>query len=421
MPQADRPDLPARLLEVVPAAAAAALTTTVEICRRSGVGLYLVGGSLRDLLLGRPHVDLDLAVEAEVGPLAHALGERLAARVVVHRRFGTAVLRGPGFELDLARTRRERYPRPGALPEVEPADLGADLARRDFTVNAMALALAPTEGRLVDPHGGLADLAARRIRSLHDASFQDDATRILRAVRYAGRLGFRLSEETEAALRRDLSYLDSLSGPRRRRELILLLNEGEAVAAARLAADLGVLAALHVSLALTPAREAAWRRALAGRQHGSRVELGLCLIVAVSEVDAVTDLARHLHLDGRLEAVLRDFVRLSGLSGKLARSSLPSEAVELLDRFAPAAVWAVSVCGDGVAATTCRRYLEQWRRVRPRLDGDDLLALGVPAGPAVGAALRALRRARLDGLVTDQDEEEALALVIAARRRTEEQ
>src|SRR5215210_1449835 len=155
----------------------------------SGIPAYLVGGAVRDLLLGHARADIDVAVEGELGELTRRLGGEIRH----HDRFATASVRIDDLVVDLAATRRETYPRPGALPEVRPAGLADDLARRDFTLNAMALPLA--EPRLIDPQGGLADLERGRLRVLHPGSFRDDPTRALRAARYAARYGFALDPE----------------------------------------------------------------------------------------------------------------------------------------------------------------------------------------------------------------------------------
>ena len=130
----------------------------------AGMPVYLVGGAVRDLLLGRDRNDLDIAVEGD----AAMLGRRLGGDISVHERFATATVRFGGVELDLATARGETYPRPGALPEVRPAPLAQDLARRDFTVNAMAVPLAD-DPQLVDPHRGLPDLRNGTLRVLHDS------------------------------------------------------------------------------------------------------------------------------------------------------------------------------------------------------------------------------------------------------------
>ncbi len=162
------------------------------------LGIYLVGGVVRDILLGRANSDLDLVVEGDAIKLAESLAGELGGRLVVHRRFGTAKIRTRNLTIDLAMARAETYARPGALPTVRPGSIQDDLARRDFTVNAMALRLDPGSfGKLVDPFDGRKDLENKLIRILHDRSFIDDATRMLRAVRYEQRFGFRLEASTE--------------------------------------------------------------------------------------------------------------------------------------------------------------------------------------------------------------------------------
>ncbi len=190
------------------------------------LGIYLVGGVVRDILLGRANSDLDLVVEGDAIKLAESLAGELGGRLVVHRRFGTAKIRTRNLTIDLAMARAETYARPGALPTVRPGSIQDDLARRDFTVNAMALRLDPDSfGKLVDPFDGQKDLENKLIRVLHDRSFIDDATRMLRAVRYEQRFGFRLEASTEKLLRQNVAMLRTISGDRIRHELELILKE----------------------------------------------------------------------------------------------------------------------------------------------------------------------------------------------------
>jgi tRNA nucleotidyltransferase (CCA-adding enzyme) len=425
----DSERLIARLAGEMPAAAREALKRVEALCRERGVALYLVGGAVRDLLLGRSQVDLDLAVEAEVAPIAQALAKATVGKATLHERFGTAHVTGPGYALDLARTRRETYDQPGALPTVEPVtSVLDDLARRDFTINAMALRLTdPVE--LIDPFGGAADLGAGLVRVLHERSFQDDATRMLRAVRYAARLGFDIEAQTETWLQRDLAYVDAISGPRLRRELTLIFDEPTGPDATLLAQRLGVLGRVHEKLRVVPAIVQMWREALAGKPYAPFDELGFCLVVDPREAGDVEAVAARLHLTARVEKALRDLVRLRELSDKLAaslgsplrrssgraprrgagqRDSGRAAAVELLDGRAKAAVWAVSLLDRGPAGEAGRLYLDEWQQVKPSLRGDDLLTLGVPPGEAVGAMLRRLRAARLAGEISSRDEEVAL-------------
>ena len=404
----------ARLLEQLrdrlPEAARPALRRAVSLAEEGGVDLYLVGGGVRDLLLGGAQLDLDLVAEGDVLALAAAVAATLEARVVSHPRFGTAVVQGEGFRLDLAQARAERYERPGALPSVRPAGLAEDLARRDCPINAMALRLSgPQAGELIDPYGGREDLRRRRLRVLHDDSFREDATRILRALRYAGRLGFRLAPETEVLLRRDLPYLDTISGARLRRELERIAGEARVAPIVRLASRLDAVAAVH------PALRAGERELTAVGRLGEvpashRDAVLLSLLLADAPSAQVEGAIARLALTGRQAAAVRGCLALRGQASKLARASLrPSEASRLLAPQPSAAIEAfVLIAERPLAAERARRYLEEWRFVRPRLNGRDVEALGVPHGPPVGAALASLLEARLDGRTKNREDEMAL-------------
>jgi tRNA nucleotidyltransferase (CCA-adding enzyme) len=221
--------------------------------RQAGLRPYLVGGGVRDLLLGREPLDLDVALEGPLGGFAsliQALESRGWACTARHPRFGTARLRGPAGEaFDLAATREESYPSPGALPVVTPGvSIGRDLARRDFTIHAMALPIgeAGIESALLDPFGGVSDLGHTRIRLLHEGSLADDPTRVFRAARYAARLAFDLDAGFEAAVRMGIESgaFARISGDRLRRALHELLSEENRTVALRVLAQLSVPAAV---------------------------------------------------------------------------------------------------------------------------------------------------------------------------------
>jgi tRNA nucleotidyltransferase (CCA-adding enzyme) len=288
-----------------------------------------------------------------------------------------------------------------------------DLARRDFTINALAMRLGIENlgdgATLTDPYGGQSDITAHLIRVLHELSFQDDATRMLRAVRYAARLGFAIEHRTASWLERDLSYLDTISGPRLRRELVLIFEEATGLDAAAMASDLGILAAIHPALSLNDAVAIRWRAAFAGPNVALRDETGFCILAANADDDAVTSLSDRLHLKGRYEDALRDAVRLRSGSSKLAAMRHdPVAAVETMQHAAPSAVWATGIVAGGDIQATCESYLREWRHVKPLLRGDYVITLGVQPGVAVGDALRELRNARLRGEVTSRIDEEAL-------------
>ena len=212
---------------------------------------YLVGGAVRDLLLGGDPLDIDIAIEGDARSAARALADRLGGEAREYDRFGTADVIVGGQTLHLVSTREETYDAPGELPRVTLASLADDLRRRDFTVNAMAIGLTGDDfGHLYDPHGGLGDIGAGVIRVLHERSFLDDPTRLLRAIRYATRLGFDLDPETERLAREAVAAdaLSTVSGARIRDELMDLLRETDAPAAIERMRDLEIHSALHPEL-----------------------------------------------------------------------------------------------------------------------------------------------------------------------------
>ena len=244
-------------LDRLPGALSKRIGVARRVAREKDVRLFLVGGTVRDLLLRRPVKDVDLVVEGDAAGFARALSAALGGRARAHERFGTAAVElSDGGRLDVAAARRETYDGPGALPRVQTARIEEDLARRDFTINAMALELsAAVRPRLVDAFGGRRDLERRSLRFLHAHSPFDDPTRAFRAVRYANRLGFRIAPDAGRAIRAALrsGAFDAVSGDRLRRELELLFAERNRAAAVRRLAGLGLAAALGARLQATGA------------------------------------------------------------------------------------------------------------------------------------------------------------------------
>ncbi len=337
--------------------------------------LYLVGGAVRDLLLGRGRADIDVVVEGD----AAALASRLGAEPREHERFATAKVELDGHEVDIASARAESYSRPGALPHVSvPADIEADLGRRDFTLNAMAVPLGG-EARLIDPHGGLADLEAGRLRVLHRDSFADDPTRAIRAARYAARFGFELEPETERLLR--AADLGTVSADRREAELLRLAGEPTAPRGLALLCQWGLL------------------------EHR---EGGVGLAARADELLAAPQWSE---LVRRERVLLAAALGPPGREGDLAtaRPSRPSQGVELARGHDGVEL----VLARALGAEWLDDYVGKWRAVELEIDGDDLIAAGISPGPALGRGLAAALQAKLDGEVAGRDQELARALAAA--------
>lgn len=375
-------------------------------------GVYLVGGAVRDLLRGGRPLDLDLVVDGD--PVA--LTSRLGGDAKLHDRFGTSTVKLDGFTVDIARTRAETYPRPGALPDVEPAGLDQDLQRRDFTVNAIAIGLGqPGPGELHAPDAALDDLERRLLRVLHDRSFEDDPTRMLRLARYASRLGFSAEPHTRDLLGAAVGgrALDTVSGPRIGAELRLLAKEPDPVAALRCAGDLGLASAIHPRFGITDPALA--RRALDLLPDDARRDrLAIALAASGIPGDELVEL-----LDGLAfaaadrDAIVAAATRAPGLAASLSEARMPSEIARVASGAEPELMALAGALGPERQA---KKWLNDLSRVRLEIDGDDLLAAGVPQGPQIGRGLRAALGARLDGRVSDRDGElrEALQAVRSA-------
>jgi tRNA nucleotidyltransferase (CCA-adding enzyme) len=416
-------DIP-RLLETrLSAARLERLRQVQAAAARLELPAYLVGGFVRDLLLGRAPGDFDVVVEpgaqasggAPGSRLARALAAEIGGEVSAHAAFGTATWFDPeGRPTDFATTRTETYPAPGALPEVTPAvSILEDLGRRDFSINAMAIRIdGAGYGELLDPYHGLADLASRLVRVLHPRSFVDDPTRLFRAVRYASRLEFDLAGDTLVLMPSALIVVEALSGERLRHEFELIFREPRAAAMLARLEALGILRAAHPALRWSPAEA---RRASVLEDWPPaewRLEPVLALqaaYLALLLAGAAPDRAGQA-LD-RL-AVRREVYE--AVTGALAFKASgwtepprPSEIVAQLDRLSPAAVAAAAALNEA-ARPVLHEYLAAWRFVRPELNGDDLQALGLSPGPGFRRLLWELRAARLDGTVAERAGEVAL-------------
>ncbi len=375
--------------------------------------LYVVGGAVRDLLRGVDPVDLDLAVEGDAPETAAQLAERLGGEVVVHDRFGTALLRSPSVSADLATTRTERYERPGALPQVRPAGLEEDLARRDFTVNAMAVGLSGAHlGHLHDPHGGRRDLRAGAIRVLHDASFVDDPTRLLRAVRYESRLGAVLEPDSERLARHAAASgaPATVSGPRIRDELLDLLAEPGALESVARLGELGIARGLHPSLRADPDLVAA--AVLACAETGARPALAALAAMCSPTPGELEDFVDRLGLrSSDRAAVRRAAARGPALADALHGELRPSELHGLLAPEPPEAL-AIALA-LGAPGEPVLRYLSDLRGAGLEITGEDLLSAGVPRSPAIGPALAETLRRKLDGELSGRDAELRIAVELA--------
>jgi len=384
-----------------------------------GQSLYLVGGVVRDLLLGYPSLDIDLVVEGDAITLAQQATELGPTKATLHPRFGTAKLSLGDFVIDLASARKETYDRPGALPTVTPGTVRDDIFRRDFSINAMAISLAPGNyGQLIDPYRGKEDLEQRLIRILHPRSFIDDATRILRAIRYEQRLGFELEPRTARLLERDIVMLDTISGDRIRHELESILKERYPENVLNRLRHFGVLKRINLPLTTNQWITERFGKARRLSESGQIVPLYFCLLAYSLSQKGNEQFLRRLNIPKRLAQALRDTVDLRAHLPLLDRPLMKRSEIHFLLRdYDPLAIQANAIASE--SSTTCHHlslFLDELRYVKPHLSGDDLAELGIRPGPEVGEMLRKLLKARLDGETKTREEEEKLVLSVRSKK-----
>ena len=397
---------------------------------KQGVALYLVGGVVRDLLLKRENWDLDLTVEGDGVAFARLVANRYGAGLAAFERFATARLTFPdGLKMDIATTRRESYAQPAVLPTVLPASIEEDLYRRDFTINAMAMQLNPGQfGRLLDAYGGQRDLRARTIRVLHTGSFQDDPTRIFRAIRFEQRFGFRLERTTSRLLAQAAStnLIQQLSGPRLQNEILLLFAEHDPVRAIARLAQLKLLRFLHRRLCYTKTVKrvaTAVPKALGWWGHrfpNSVIDRPIVYLMALwseSSPDVVAAMIRHLALS-RVHAknvsaggspVDRALKRLTN-TGTVRPSQVYRLLADLSDETLALLLAKQVSMQHEVRLSLLKRHLVGYvknRTIKTALTGRDLQTMGLQPGPQYKTILGKLLDARIDGMITTEAEERA--------------
>ncbi len=381
-----------------------------RIGARLGTRVFLVGGPVRDLILGHSSPDLDLAVESHARQFANAVALELDGQSVYHSRFLSGTITTPaGVRLDVNQTRTETYVRPAVLPTVRPADIEADLARRDFSINAMALDLTPSSfGLVIDPLDGRRDLSRRQIRVLHDQSFQDDPTRIYRAIRFAVRLGFDIEPRTLELLRMTVQQ-----------ETLARLTPERVLYELRLVCREPLVLPMVESLVHEQVLRSAW-----GWTAPKRFLPGLCRLV---QQGAGPDLLfiywlSFLPVSERFPIRREEqesaawLNRFESVCSVLVRSSRASTIHRLLRPIPEPALRILAVLEPEPSARRIRTYLERLARVKTELTGKDLRQMGVEPGPRYRRVLDQLLNARLDGRVQNRNDELSLCRRLLARK-----
>lgn len=419
-------NLAAKLKKALPQELLDALDEISRFTGSANIKTYIVGGFVRDLLLGLPNVDLDLVVEGDAVKLAQDLSKAISAKVVAHEEFRTATLILDDYQIDLAMAREEHYEQPGSLPVVQPADIRADLARRDFTINTMLIRLDGKHfGRFSDWHHGQADLKAARLRVLHGLSFIEDPTRIFRMIRFKHRLGFTIDDNAYRLIKSAVSrgFVNRLAGSRIFKELSPIFHELEPSAVLKELHGLGLFSPLH--------EDYAWDKKLDLRTYrleeiiqwqkrklpdkSINYEL-LWLATLVGELDEKQQRSWGDRLD-LAESTTKQMMEYIPQAKKLATQltampvgqppSLVAEKIRGYDAEVLMLACVFSVRDD--VSRPIKLFLTQWQKVSSLISGRDLEKLGLEPGPAYSEILAAVRDARLDGEVNTKSEEIDLA------------
>ena len=396
-----------------------------------GMGIYVVGGFVRDLLLREENLDVDIVVEGDGIEFAKAMKRDFEVKVRTHEKFKTAhVIFPDGFRLDVATARLEYYEYPAAMPTVSLSSLKLDLYRRDFTINTLAIKLNTKEfGLLIDFFGGQRDIKDRVIRVLHSLSFVEDPTRVFRAVRFEQRYGFRIDKQTLRLIKnaKRLNIFERLSGKRLFGELKLILDERDPEWALLRMKELGLLDVIHMDLKLDNACRAriraakevlSWYELLFLKERPRHWVLYLLVLIADLSLEAsrelcnrldFTDKEKELFIERRLSA--QDSVKSLERETEIARSNV----YRLLSGLPlEHQLYCMCLGKSSLAKRRVSKFITDYKSVRPVLTGKDLKALGLTPGPVYREILDALRDARLDGRV--QTREDEIAFVKAMRQ-----
>ncbi len=401
---------PAEIVEI--------LKLSGSIAEGSGFSAYLVGGSVRDLLLGKANLDIDIVIEGDGIQFANMLAERIKARVKPHKKFGTAKVKRGTLHIDIATARTEYYESPAALPKVETSSIKKDLYRRDFTINTLAIRLNPNGfGLLIDFFGGQRDLKEKTIRVLHNLSFVEDPTRAFRAIRFSERFGFRLSRHTAFLMKSalEMNLFAKLSGTRLYEELLLSFNETNPSLTLKRFSDHGLLKVIHEKIVFDRQLESevesagetlAWYNLLYLDQKIEKGILYLMTLLSHLDVRERTETLARLSTPPKARAII-----LAGVEQQREiLASLPAgDPVSLYRLLAgrelEIILFSMSSTKDTGKKKDISHFLIELRKVQPMLKGNDLKKLGLPQGPLYTKILHELRDERLAGrLKTWSDE-----------------
>jgi tRNA nucleotidyltransferase (CCA-adding enzyme) len=376
------------------------------------VQAYLVGGIVRDLFLDTRDADIDITVEGDGMKFAKYLADNLGAAYKGFDRFKTGkVFMKDGMRIDVASARAELYPQPAALPEVEFTELDRDLYRRDFTINSMAMKVNHDEfGFFIDPFDGIGDLKRRVLKCIHKKSFIDDPTRIIRAVRFETRLGYKIEKRTMSLLKDAVSHnaFEPAPGERLLDELLILLGEKDPYKAVKRLETIGALQKICPGVRMAPAARQIFRKLSAMRKYGAQMELlyFMAVVKGVSE-NNIRLICKRLKLSNEWRKLILQArhaeTKLKRMSKKKMASS---EIYDIMTGLNPEAMlYMMAITGDKHIIRNVMHYMNELMHAVIEINGNDLKAMGLNEGPAYSEILRKVTMAKLDGRVNGKKEE----------------
>lgn len=369
------------------------ITLLSDLATQERLGIYLVGGYVRDEILGIENKDIDVTVEGDARRVAEKLSKRLGVRIKKTSQFGTFILFMSSYRIDIATARSERYSSPGALPEVLPGNILDDLSRRDFTINSMAKPV--NYATIIDPFSGLVDLKKGSISILHGKSFEEDPTRIFRAIRFAQRMNFRIEEITTALLNEaiDKGFLTKVSPARIRNEIALCLEERTKHDIFEKIANLGIFGQLGLNY---PGK--IFFEELEDFAMRFEVELESLYFVSLSDAGSNKTL-----LTKKESKYLNSVKTLEKRIPILKKSKELGEIYTILEGFPRGSLIYIGVKGSVREAVSL--YLEEIEPVKLEITGDDIKKIGIIDGKTIGMTLRAVKKKKLDGSLNNREDE----------------
>lgn len=396
-----------------------------NLAQEKGYGAYLVGGSVRDLLMRLPSPDIDIVVEGDGILFAHDLSKRIGGKLTSHARFATAKImkeiKKDGniktIHIDIATARTEYYESPAALPKVETSSIKKDLYRRDFTINALAVKLNTKDfGLLIDFFGGQRDIKDKKIRVLHNLSFVEDPTRAIRAIRFAEKLGFKISKHTENLIKLavKMGIFEKLKGPRLYEELILLLQDTMPQNSIKRLKDYGLLKIIHPSLEEKPI----YQNLARAYEILSGIDLLFLREKYRKEFIYLMVILKDLNMNERLELLDKKIYVPANIKGKMldniqaAESALQrltsEDSVEIYNILKPLNIETIilmMIYANESQRKSISLFLTKLKDIVPSITGENLKKLGIKPGPVYRKIFEAILREKLRGRLLSKEEE----------------